>query len=154
MDIAATPLGERFALRSESDIVDVTYREGSLCVTVDTATPSGDNLSLEYRFDAPRGFRLLDEGDLLRYWASKIFEPGYHLFEVTAGGWRAQETSLSGMLSVSDAIDTREWFIATTNQCMNVLAADPPRVSLSLSEQGAKSDGNAQHEVRGQTRAL
>jgi hypothetical protein len=91
---------------------------------------------IQFTFDGPRGFRLLDEGDLIRYWESRKFEPGYHLFELTAGGWREQETTLPGMLSVSDAIGAREWFVATTNQCMNVLAADPPTVCIARRASG------------------
>src|SRR5688572_29860304 len=129
MEIAAVPLGDTFALRSESDIVAIAFQDGDLRVTVDTVNAAGELVALNYVFEGPRGFRLLDEGDLIRYWESRKFEPGYHLFEITAGGWKAQETTLEGMLSVSDAIGTREWFVATTNQCMNVLSAQPPAVT-------------------------
>ncbi|MDT4291013.1 hypothetical protein RO575_15710 [Methylomonas sp. MO1] len=92
---------------------------------------SGNNESLwvEYHFDAPRGFRFLDEGDLIRYWESGVFTHGYHLFEITTGGWLEQETQLPGMLSVTSAVGTfREWFICTTNGCINVLSVKEPLI--------------------------
>ena len=68
------------------------------------------------------------------------FVTHHHLFEITAGGWREQETQLSGMLSVTDGIGTREWFVCTTNMCANVLFANPPDVSEVVGE-GAYDHG-------------
>jgi hypothetical protein len=129
LPLSAKRLGARYAQRSESDIVELTYASGELRVVVGTMSADGQNLQLDLKFDGPRGFRVLDEGDLIRYWEAKVFQAGYHLFEITSGGWRDQETQLPGMLSVSDAIGTREWFVATTNTCINVLCAGPPRMS-------------------------
>ncbi len=129
LKLSATPIGGRYSQQSESDIVSLAYASGVLHLLIDTVSGEGRQLSVEVEFDGPRGFRLLDEGDLLRYWEAKVFSPGHHVFEITSGGWRAQETQLSGMLSVSNAIGTREWFVATSNTCVNVLCAAPPRVS-------------------------
>jgi hypothetical protein len=129
--LAASCIGARYAQGTESDVVELSYAAGELRVVVATRSVDGHDLQVQFEFDGPRGFRVLDEGDLIRYWQARIFPPGYHLFEITSGGWRHQETQIPGMLSVSDAIDSREWFVATTNTCINVLSAGPPRVSES-----------------------
>lgn len=127
--LTAMSIGPRYAQHVESDVVELSYASGHLLVVADTRSADGQNLHVHFEFDGPRGFRVLDEGDLIRYWEAGIFAPGYHLFEITRGGWRQQETQTPGMLSVSDAIGSREWFVATTNTCVNVLCAAPPRVS-------------------------
>ncbi|HYR27352.1 MAG TPA: hypothetical protein VEU30_02735 [Thermoanaerobaculia bacterium] len=126
MNPTATPIGSRYSER-ETDIGSLTYTDGMLRIEIDTLSSEGLEVCLEIEFTGPRGFRLLDEGDLLPYWEAGVFAGGYHLFEITAGGWRAQETQL-GMLPVSDALDSNEYFVATTNTCLNVLAASPPRI--------------------------
>lgn len=127
--LSASVIGARYAQRTESDVVELSYGSGQLRVVVATRSVDGRELEVTFEFDGPRGCRVLDEGDLLRYWEANVFPAGYHLFEITSGGWRHQETRIAGMLSVSDAIGSREWFIATTNTCVNVLSAAAPRVS-------------------------
>ena len=53
---------------------------------------------LEFRF--PRGFRVLDEGDLLEFWGTEFWKSGLaqgsFLFEVLRGGWFDLEAQRSG----------------------------------------------------------
>src|SRR5206468_2582002 len=44
----------------------------------------------------------------------------YHVYEITNGGWLHGETTEPGILDVSRGLGYHEWFIATTNECMNV----------------------------------
>lgn len=37
-------------------------------------------------FEVASGFRVLDEGDLLEFWAAEVRVPGW-LWRVTGGGW-------------------------------------------------------------------
>jgi hypothetical protein len=130
MRLEAKPIGTMYTTRNESDIAELSLGCSGLRVVVET-NPNGseERLLVEYHFEAPRGFRFLDEGDLIRYWESKIFAHGYHLFEVLSGGWSEQEKQVPGMLSVTAAVDTfREWFICTTNGCVNVLSVNQPLV--------------------------
>ena len=84
---------------------------------------------VEIVFTAPRGFRYLDEGDLLQYWSSGAFDTSRHLvFEIKRGGWAEQEER-SGMLNVTAAMGTfREWLITSSNACLNVISAVEPLV--------------------------
>ena len=128
MQISADPTGAVFTTRKESDIVELSLGRSGLRVIVDTCrNEADDRVLVGYHFEAPRGFRYLDEGDLLRYWQSKAFANGHHLYKVSSGGWFDQERQLPGMVSTSDAVGTyREWFICTTNGCLNVLSAIEP----------------------------
>jgi len=130
MQIEAKPVGNLSAGRTESDISEVTLGRSGLRVLVEALLVDGhERYAVELHFDAPRGFRYLDEGDLLRYWRSKVFSPCAHLFEITSGGWLDQERQCEGMLNTTDAVGTcREWFICTSNGCMNVLSVNEPLV--------------------------
>lgn len=85
----------------------------------------------EVTFTAPRGFRYLDEGDLLCYWRSGAFETSrYLVFEIKSGGWADQEEQ-NGMLDVTAAVGTyREWLIVSSNACLNVISAVEPLVGF------------------------
>lgn len=82
---------------------------------------------LEIVFKYPRGFRYLDEGDLLPYWTSTAFDNSKHLVhEIKRGGWAEQEEQ-NGMLNVTAAVGLhREWLIASSNGCLNVISTVEP----------------------------
>lgn len=86
---------------------------------------------LEVFFTDPRGFRYLDEGDLLPYWETGSFrEPGQVVFEIKEGGWAEQEEH-AGLLSVTAAVGGhREWFVPTSSACVNVVSRSAPIVRL------------------------
>jgi hypothetical protein len=128
MDIVAIPVGVTYPRGKESDIAELSLGPSGLRVVVESYATTFERVWLEYHFAAPRGFRFLDEGDLIRYWKSQVFSTGHHLFEITAGGWRDQELQLPGMLSVTEGVGSfREWFVATTNGSINVLSVMPPQ---------------------------
>ena len=67
-----------------------------------------------------RGFRFLDEGDLMRF----PFSQGQKYYEeVTADGWYQQEVEFGNMI-VSGG--TREFVVATNNECLCVLCPEEP----------------------------
>lgn len=128
MQISAEPIGSQYTTKEESDITELSLSPSGLRIIV-TTCPLGslERIWIEYLFINPRGFRFLDEGDLLRYWQSKIFINGYHLFKIQSGGWRDQEIQLSGMLSVTSTIEIfNEWFVCTSNRSLNVISVSPP----------------------------
>lgn len=86
---------------------------------------------LEIVFKSTRGFRYLDEGDLLAYWSSAAFDNSNHLVhEIKRGGWAEQEEK-NGMLNTTAAFGPpREWLIVSSNGCLNVISADEPLVRL------------------------
>ncbi|HEY0502982.1 MAG TPA: hypothetical protein VGD42_05740 [Lysobacter sp.] len=128
--LVAVPFGCGYSFKRESDIVELSYSASGLRVVIVTnRTDTEGTCFVEYLFKRPRGFRVLDEGDLIRYWESGAFRADRHLYEVTSGGWKAQEIEIAGMLSVTDDVGGyREWFIATTNRCANVLSVREPEI--------------------------
>ena len=87
--------------------------------------PDYDGVELEITFDNPVGFRCLDEGDLLEYWDQQLFVDHW-IFEITAGGWKDQESLRKGFISQHRGC--REFFICGIDDCVNVLANNPPMI--------------------------
>jgi hypothetical protein len=130
MQLTARPVGSLKTTRRESDIAELSLGLTGLRVVVHVNhRDSDEQLQVEYYFDVPRGFRFLDEGDLLRYWDTGVFSGDHQLFEILSGGWIDQECKFPGMLSVTSAVGTfREWFICTSNGCINVLSVNEPLI--------------------------
>ena len=70
----AKPIGTMYTIQNESDIAELSLGCSGLRVVVET-NPNGseERLLVEYQFEAPRGFRFLDECDLIRYWEKQDF---------------------------------------------------------------------------------
>ena len=129
MNIEAQPLGNQYRFEGkESDIVEVFNSLSGLRIVVSTWIDEINQRLLEVSFRRVRGYRYLDEGDLLRYWQREILRTSHHVYEITSGGWLNGEPWEPGMLDVSKTFEIREWFIATTNGCMNVLSSEPPEL--------------------------
>jgi hypothetical protein len=113
-----------------SDLCDLSLGFSGLRVVVCLGEDEhGNDKFVEIVFTAPRGFRYLDEGDLLPYWQSNAFDTSHYLvFEIKHGGWAEQEEQ-SGMFNVTAAVGNyREWFITSSNACLNVISAAEPLV--------------------------
>lgn len=130
MDItqAAENFGPSIPGSRKADITELALGVTGLRVVVAVGEhENGENRYLEIMFTDPRGFRYLDEGDLLPYWRGGVFNTLDHLvFEIKRGGWAEQEQH-AGMLNVTAAFGGhREWFIASQNGCLNVISRLEP----------------------------
>jgi hypothetical protein len=130
LHLAAEPVGRVYSGTS-SDTVEIALASpnpgGLRVVVVTNAEGSHETVWVEYVFAWQRGFRYLDEGDLIRFWESGAFRSGQHLYRVTAGGWLDQELQVPGTFPVAAGL--QEWFIATGNRSVSVIAgAEPPLV--------------------------
>lgn len=124
MPLELRPFDAEVGMLSASDISWVSYDGRKLEVVVaQVATSAGKFKGIKFTFNWVTGFRLLDEGGLLRYWRTDGYRGGHHLFSVEAGGWAEEEFKLEG---VTDK--RREWIVVTGNGCMNVFAHDAPEV--------------------------
>jgi len=73
-------------------------------------------------FPGVRGFRYLDEGDMLQY----PYPEGAHLnyfSEVKAGGWLLQEAAFGNITTPEGC---KEYLISTDNECVCVLSHENP----------------------------
>jgi hypothetical protein len=122
MEFEVKPYGNEYRFDQESDIIEVLHTESGLRIIVVTAIDS-KAIFLEVFFDYVRGYRFLDEGDLIAYWESKKFDISHHTYEILSGGWSNGEVVEDNIMSVSKAMNFREWFIVTTNSCINVLSS-------------------------------
>ena len=130
MNIEAQPLGNEYRFAGkESDIIEILDSLSGLRVIVSTWLDSINETLLEVYFRRVQGYRYLDEGDLIAYWKTEAFKSPHHVYEITNGGWISGETLEPGILDIARSFEMREWFISTTNGCMNVLAAHPPELA-------------------------
>jgi len=131
MDIEAQPLGNTYRCDGhESDIVEVFSTFSGLRIIVSTWIDSINETLLQVYFRRVHAYRFLDELDLIAYWKTEQFRSPYHVYEITKGGWLRGEPMLPDMLdSARNAGPLREWFISTTNGCMNLLGALPPELT-------------------------
>lgn len=106
------------------EIINIDFDVELLTVTVRI-----DGDKLDVTFDAPAGFRVLDEGDLLEYWPDCSTPNGW-LYEIVGRGWLDQECQRGGFLSGHNS-EIKEYFIAGLNYCISVLAWEKPDVQES-----------------------
>jgi hypothetical protein len=93
-----------------------------------TFTASAKNAHADVSVDDVIGFRLLDEGDLLDFWSAGISSKKGWIFEITAGGWRAQESLRAGFMSQHRA-GIREFLVVGVDWCLSLLALSAPKVT-------------------------
>lgn len=113
-----------------TDLCDLSLGFSGLRLAVLIGRDEQENdLFVEIVFTTIRGFRYLDEGDLLFYWRSGAFDTAnYLVFEIKAGGWAEQEVG-NGMLDTTAAVGAyREWFIVSGNACVNVISVGEPLI--------------------------
>ena len=102
------------------EVTEIRYDLSVLRVTLDFA--SGDDpVCVEFR--GVRGFRVLDEGDLLEFWDPETRPAGW-IWKVHGGGWRDLETSRSGFLSGDR--DYAEFLVLGNDDCVSVFAEAEP----------------------------
>jgi hypothetical protein len=129
MDIEVKPLGKEYRFDGkESAIVELFDTASGLRIIVSTWVDSINETFLQVYFRHACAYRYLDEGDLSAWWKTERFQTPYHVYEITKGGWLNGEALEPGILDVSKGLGFREWFICTTNECMNVLANSEPEL--------------------------
>ena len=131
MEMTIDKIGKEYFSKKESDIIDFQWTDNfGLKITISTWENSENQIGIEYEFGGFNGFRYLDEGDFLGYWDSPDFKNGFHLFRIIKGGWKSGEVTQNGILDISRAVDElNEFFIATTNGCLTVLAYEKPTIT-------------------------
>ena len=78
-------------------------------------------------FNAPRGFRVLDEGDLLEFWSKETRAKSW-LWSVKKGGWYDLEKFRNGFVSGING-EYSEYLIVGENDCVSVITDDEPVIS-------------------------
>lgn len=130
MEVEAKPLGIEYRFDGkESDIIEVLDSISGLRIIVSTWVDSINEALFQIYFRRVSAYRYLDEGDLIAWWKTEKFQSPHHVYEITDGGWLNGERVEDGILDISKSFEIREWFICTTNGCMNVLSGTPPELT-------------------------
>lgn len=106
------------------EVINIAYDIWNLRITVTLSNLRG---VIYVDFDSARGFRVLDEGDLLEMWVDRP-KVQHWLNVVEANGWGAQEDQRPGFIFT--ASDQTEFLIVGTNDCVSVLAHEDPNVTI------------------------
>lgn len=80
-------------------------------------------------FDSVRGFRVLDEGDLLEFWDPESRAEGW-LWHVKEGGWLDLEKLRDGFISGVNG-GYKEFLVLRQNECVSVITNGDPTVEKS-----------------------
>ncbi len=101
-------------------VMGLHYDLEKLIITYDPDIP---DKRLEIIFGSPRGFRCLDESDLINFWEHKIMVQNW-LFEIVEGGWLDHEARREGFISKD--FGYKEFLICGADDCVSVISNDPP----------------------------
>ena len=82
-----------------------------------------EDINYDIVFEQPRGFKCLDEGDMVNYWENKQLVDNW-LFEIISGGWLDQEDNAGGFCS--KALGFREFLITGVDDCVSILSNREP----------------------------
>lgn len=121
--IKAKVLDAELTLGNRPFVEKLFYDLETLVITLN---PDVHGKMLQIIFDSVRGFRCFDEADLTEFWQDEIIQKGW-IFEITAGGWFDQEAKREGFMHW---YTDREFFICGVNDCVSVLAGEPPKFEI------------------------
>ena len=82
---------------------------------------------IEVVFDNVRGFRVLDESDLMEFWPLCSSPEGW-IFEINKGGWLDIESTRKGFAPKNIRSIGIEYLITGIDDCINVIALSPPNI--------------------------
>ena len=79
-------------------------------------------------FENPKGFRVLDEGDLCGFWDDYHTGNGW-LYEVQSGGWFELESLRADFLTQYMWADVLVEYLLVCDKCISVLDLGPPTIT-------------------------
>ena len=120
---APKPVGEMEVVGVNYDLYNLTV---SLC--------DEEKNSFIVAFEAPVGFRVNDEGNLIEFWPACSSPTGW-AFRVIEGGWLDQEKERAGFFSNHGSTKMKEYFLTGINECVSVISEQEPRFIPGKAEQ-------------------
>ncbi len=108
------------------EIIHLNYDVWTLRVTAEF-----EDIRVYVDFTNVKGFRVLDEGDLLEFWNPESRIKGW-LWEVKSGGWfdleKIREGFVTGILDGESK--PNEYFILGITDCVNVISYNEPKITI------------------------
>jgi hypothetical protein len=124
MALVARALTPPVGVAPNSDLESLEFRDGALVIVLACSLgPDRTVHGLRVTFTNVSGFRVLDEVNLIRFWASEGYPSGSHVLEVDGGGWSAEQDALQASETMR-----REWLVVTGNLCVSVFSLTEPAV--------------------------
>jgi hypothetical protein len=117
-----TPFPPALAYEGYPEIFRVDYHRGELRISLSFADR---HHPVYVCFESCRGYRVLDEGDLLNFWNPDTRGQGW-LWQVISGGWIDLESTRAGFLS--GTLGYEEYLILGVNDCVSVMANTAPTI--------------------------
>lgn len=74
-----------------------------------------------------RGFRILDEGNLLEFWTPEARTAGW-IWRVITGGWIALEKMRDGYLDGHYENERSEYLVVGLNSCVSIISSSDPEL--------------------------
>jgi len=112
------------------DIYELIYtRTGFRLVVTGFIPDSQESMYMEIFFPDIRGVRVLDEGDLIKFWETEQFKEPHCVYQIQEGGWLSE--NMSGILSVTASVgDYLEFLVATNDYCASIIASEKPMIKI------------------------
>lgn len=112
------------------DIYEITYTRAGFRLVITGFVPGNkESMFMEVFFPDIRGVRILDEGDLIRFWETEQFKGGHSVYQIQAGGWLSE--NVSGVLSVTESVGGYfEFLVATNDYCASIIASEKPAIKI------------------------
>ncbi|MCC3158226.1 hypothetical protein LJ737_13340 [Hymenobacter sp. 15J16-1T3B] len=127
--IQAKALQTAIASFNRPVVAGIQYSAKSQRLIIEFRSNGNEDVDYEIIFEHTRGFKLLDEGDLLNYWEAlwktKML-PHDALFEIESGGWLDMEDQAGGFSS--KFLGFREFLITGEDDCVLVISNDEPLI--------------------------
>lgn len=125
MQLEIKPFDASTIVDHGSDIAEVHFLDGRLEVVVASSrVGEGRFRGLRIAFPKACDFRMHDEADLARYWASPGLSARASCPLRYRRCWRAEESTLQGFARN----EGDEWLIVTDNRCLSVFSSNAPLV--------------------------
>jgi len=104
-------------------IAGLSYSTNPHLLVINYHSNGNKDIDYDVIFEQPRGFKCLNEGDMINYWESKQLADNW-LFEIMSGGWLDQEDHAGGFSS--KALGFREFLIMGVDDCVSVISNKEP----------------------------
>jgi len=113
---------------SHFEIASINFDQWILTIAL-RAYAQNDNVKgmVHLIFKRTRGFRYLDEGDMLKYPFPDNCTRNY-VNRINQNGWAQQENDFGNIVTS----DHQEYLVATDNECITVLAYEKPLIIKEL----------------------
>jgi len=105
------------------EVVNLTFDLWQLMITLEFSESS---IPVYVRAESVKGFRVLDEGDILEFWNPETRPDGW-MWKVKSGGWFDLESTRNGFVSGYHK-DYSEYLVIGECDCVSIITDKEPEI--------------------------